>query len=147
MKIPEAVVPSIIRSAREGAPVRSNLAVCSNLFPRCPGIEEPARDVAFRCRVRGSIALHNLVPPGLIDAMTGRRMIRQLDEADRVAAFAGTLASASFSLLAEQIAELNAFRCIYCTRSTVSVWFEGGKVWREFVTCMCQRATGQDLTR
>ncbi|HEY2584856.1 MAG TPA: hypothetical protein VGI81_03705 [Tepidisphaeraceae bacterium] len=139
MKLPEQVLPGIIRPANTAVQVKSNVTVCSNVFPRSPDIQQSGNDVAFRCRVRGAIALRDLVPPGVIDSTTGKHEIRKLKEADRSAAFTGALADTSFALLPEQVEELNAFRCIYCTRSTLSVWFEQGAVQRRFVTCMCQR--------
>lgn len=165
MNGPDQSEPGITRSARVLDQVRSNVTVCANLFPRTPDdllrqqlplpyvpqdviLEKftmpPERDVAFRCRVRGSIALHNIVPPGIISSVTGKHEIRRVAEADRTAAFQGTLQDPSFALLPEQVGELNAFRCIVCRRSTVSVWFEKGRVRRQFVQCMCQRSTRQE---
>lgn len=135
----QQIEQGIVRPAPTFGDVRSNVTVCSNLFPRSPEILEPERDVAFRCRVRGAIALRNIVPPGIIDSMSGKHGIVKLSEADRAAGFDGTLSYVVFALLPEQVQELHAFRCIDCGRSTVSVWFEKGQVQRRFVTCMCQR--------
>jgi hypothetical protein len=126
----------------------SNVVVISNVYVRDPEEPRPERDVAFRCRVRGAIALRDIVPTGIIDAVTGRHGIRTLNEEDRRAAFDGTLAHRGFALLPEQIVELNADRCIECKRSRVSVWREGGKVRRKFVDrCMCQRPMRHEEVR
>jgi len=140
MIFPERQDPEIVRQPPLLKHAKSNVTVCSNVYTRRQEISQPERDVAFRCRVRGPIALRDIVPPGVIDAVSGKHEIRKVSEADRAAAFAGELPDYSFALLPEQLLELNADRCIDCKRSRVSVWYEAGKVRRKFVDrCMCHR--------
>jgi hypothetical protein len=145
---PDAEDIAIVRRASAAGRLNSNVVVIPNVYVREADDAPPEHDVAFRCRVRGAIALRDIVPVGIIEAVTGRHTIRTLEEEDRVNAFGGTLLDRTFALLPEQIAELNADRCIDCNRSRVSVWFEGGRVRRRFVRqCMCQRATRQEGDR
>jgi len=144
----ESEVSGIVRFRTVLEQINSNVVVLSNVYIRHPDQSRPEHDVAFRSRVRGPFALRELVPVGIIDAMTGIHSIPTLKEEDRPSAFDGTLADQSFALLPEQIVELNADRCIDCKRSRVSVWREGGTVRRKFVyRCMCQRLTRQEEVR
>jgi len=132
-----------IRPLPEG--IKSNVIVCSNVFPRLPDVPRPERDVAFRSRVRGSVALHLIVPPGIIDNVTNHHEIRSITNTQREAALEGTLTDTSFALLPEQVKELSPFTCTWCGRSTVSYWFENGCVQQKFVEqCMCRRPKGQE---
>jgi hypothetical protein len=121
---------------------RSNVQLISNVFERLPTVARPEDDIAFRCRVRGPIALNELVPVGVIDPMTGQHNIPPIPAQDREAALAGSLIDRPFSLLPEQIKHLNGFTCPKCGRSQVSVWWSEGKEHRRFVDlCICRRPT------
>lgn len=144
MNAPKSKEIGIVREIPAPIDAKPNVVVLSNVFTRDLDELRPERDVAFRCRVRGSVALRDIVPPGIIDSMTGRHEIQKVAEADRQAAFEGKLTYCGFALLPEQILELNAFPCILCKRSCVSVWFEEGRVQRKFVQCMCERPSRKE---
>lgn len=138
----------IIRVPALPKEIKSNVMVRSNVYVRREDTPDPSRDVAFRCRVRGYIALRDIVPPGIIDAVNGHHEIREIDEAERSAAFSGTLPGNVFNLLPEQVAGISPFRCIDCGRSEVSVWYEDGRVRRTFVRCcMCKRTAQEEGPR
>lgn len=130
---------AIVRTSRLPPTARSNVKVCSNVYVRVADIAEPQQDVAFRCRIRGWNALRAIVPPGIMNSVSGRHDIRVIPEAARSAAMDG-LHDEGFELLAEQEAGISPFCCIYCGRSEVSVWHDAGKLKREFVKeCICKR--------
>lgn len=131
----------IIRRTVLPEELKSNVTVCSNVYVRREDVSDPRRDVAFRCRIRGSIALREIVPPGIVDNVSGHHEIPTIQELERAAAFDGTLAADSFCLLPEQVAGRSPYRCIECGRSQVSVWYSHGKVEHKFVLrwCMCKR--------